>query len=158
MNYRCPLDELRSLYQRIFYLEAIYKLENFTYKKFKKIFERNERNFEMQKHSMNEDILKYDIFVLTRKGELIKTDQIKSTDDYNHFVFSLHHYILKQHYNRNPQWYEDRGIKQKLILMPIAVHEQLHGQAIRNISDNEFKSRYKISRWDLLFNRKYSYY
>lgn len=112
----------------------------------------------MQKFSMNEDILKYDIFVLTRKGELIKTNQIKSTEDYNHFVFSLHHYILKQHYNHNPQWYKERGIKQKLILMPTAVHEQLHGQAIRNMSDKEFKSRYKINRLDLFFNRKHSNY
>ena len=106
---------------------------------------------------MNDDILKYPIYVF-RNGKLKRTFRIKSTDDYDHYLFNLHHYIEKQHYESNKQWYEDRGIKQFLILLPVVIHEQLHGNAIKNLSDEEFKSRYKISKWDLLFNRKYSGY
>ena len=112
----------------------------------------------MSKYNMNEDIKKYDVFFLTKNGKLIKTDKIKSINDYNHYYYSLHHYILKQSYEKNKKWYDDRGIKQKLILIPIFIHEQIHNIAIKNITDEEFRSRFKISRWDLLFNRKYSSY
>ena len=112
----------------------------------------------MKKFNMNEDIQKYDIFVLTRFGKLKQIFWIKSTDDYNHFYFHLHHFIEKQHYEKNKKWYEERGIKQFLILLPVVIHEQLHGIAVKNLSDEEFKARYKISKWALLFNRKYTNY
>lgn len=107
---------------------------------------------------MNQDIQKYDVYILTRAGFLKKTDKIKSTKDYDHYAFNLHHYIKKQSYDKNPEWYEQRGIKQKLILMPVETHEQVHNRAIANLSDDDFYYWYNISRWDLIFNRKHSKY
>lgn len=157
MNYSCPLDELKSLYQRIFWLKKIYSLKGYTYADFKKSVEENERDFLMKKRKMNEDIKNFDVYFLDiTTGRLIKTTQIKSTDDYNHYMFHLHHYI--KDYEKNKKWYDERGIKQKLILMPIIVHEYVHNQGIKAISDEEFKARFKISKWDLIFNRKYSAY
>lgn len=109
----------------------------------------------MRKHNMNEDIKKYDIFLLTKSGKLRQIHWLKSTKDYNHYYLNLHHFIEKQHYEDNKQWYDERGIKQFLILMPVKIHEQLHGTAIKNLSNEEFKARYKISKRALLFNRKY---
>ncbi len=110
------------------------------------------------KPSMNEDIKEFDIFILTKSGQLKKIDWIKSTDDYNHYMLNLHHYIPRHDFNKNRKWYEERKIKQKLILMPIVTHEAVHNIGIKNYSDEEFKARYKISKWDLLFNRKFSEY
>lgn len=106
---------------------------------------------------MNNDIKKYPIYKLLN-GKLIKVLWIKSTDDYNHSLYNLHHYILRKQYEKNKQWYIDRNIEQKLILLPIAVHEQVHNQAIKNLSDEEFEKVYKISRWELFFNKRYSIY
>lgn len=112
----------------------------------------------MRKSSMNEDIKKYPVFYYY-KGRLLNADNmIFSTNDYNHSTHNLHHFVEKQHYEKNKNWYEERGIMQKLILMPISMHEQIHNQAIHNLTDAEFLERYKISRWELVFNRKYSKY
>ena len=108
--------------------------------------------------SMNEDIKEFGVYLLTKSGKLVPAPWIKSTDDYNHNVMSLHHYIKKQEWERNKQWYIDRGIEQKLILMPKPIHEQVHFIAIRNLNDDEFYHKYKISRYDLIFNKRWSKY
>lgn len=158
MNYKCPLDEMRYLLLRQRILQQKYKITNSDIYDIEYSLKELEREFAMQKHDMNKDINEYDIFVLTKSGKLKKINWIKSTNDYNHYFFNLHHFIEKQHYVNNKKWYEERGIKQSLILLPVAIHEQLHGIAIRNLTDEEFKARYKISRWALLFNKKYSEY
>lgn len=107
--------------------------------------------------TMNDDIKKYPIYVLNG-GELRLTKSIKSTADYNHSTFHLHHFIPKGSYKRNKQWYDKHEIKQKLILLPIQMHEQVHNQAVKNLEDDDFYGWYKIDRWDLIFNRKYSSY
>ena len=107
---------------------------------------------------MNEDIKKFNIFLLTKSGRLIKIDWIKSINDYNHYQFNLHHYIPKQDYNKNIEWYKERGIEQKLILMPINIHEAIHNIGIKIFTDEEFKARFKISRWALIFCKKHSEY
>lgn len=112
----------------------------------------------MSKIPMNNDIKQFPIYQLTPYGTLVPVDWIKYVNDYNHSIFHLHHYIAKEHYRKNTQWYQDRGIEQKLILMTIPVHEQLHNIAIRTLSDEEFEKKYRISKWDLIFNRKYSKY
>lgn len=112
----------------------------------------------MTKSDMNRDIKRFPIYQLTPYGALVPIDWIKSVDDYNHSVYHLHHFIAKEHYNKNEQWYKDRGIEQKLILVTIPVHEQLHSQAIRTVPDEEFKQTFRISKWDLVFNRKFSKY
>lgn len=103
--------------------------------------------------TMNDDIRKFPVYALSNQG-LVPID-ISSTDDYNHYTHQLHHYIKQQSYNGNKEWYEKRGIKQKLILLPIWVHKEIHGM---KYSDEEFFEKFKISRWDLLFNRRYSSY
>ena len=62
---------------------------------------------------MNEDIQKYPIYALDN-GRLFRVYNIHSTRDYNHYMYSMHHYILRKHYEDNNQWYKDRGIEQKL--------------------------------------------
>lgn len=111
----------------------------------------------MKKFDMNRDIKQFPVYAVTSSG-IVPADWIKSTDDYNHLTHHLHHYIQKQGYAGNQEWYKSRGIEQKLFLMPIWLHEQVHNQAIKNLSDEEFKRKYKIARWDLIFNRKYSKY
>lgn len=108
--------------------------------------------------TMNEDIKTFPIYQLMRNGILKRIYWIENTDSYDHSVYNLHHFIEKQHYWGNEQWYEDRGIKQKLILMPTAVHEQVHFQAVHNLNDDDFYGWFKIDRWELVFNRKHSKY
>lgn len=112
----------------------------------------------LDKKTMNEDIKKYPVYIITKAGQLKRVFYIQSTDDYNHYLYNLHHYIPKSQFVGSEKWYQDRGIEQKLILMSIQLHEQVHNQAIKNLSDEEFEKRYKISKWDLIFNKKYSKY
>ncbi len=107
---------------------------------------------------MNREIALYKIFFLNTKGQLIFVTWIHSTQDYDHSQFELHHYIPFAVYERNKQWFMERGINQKLILMKKHTHEQLHFQAIKNLSDEEFERFYKISRHKLIFNKKHSEY
>ena len=109
--------------------------------------------------TMNEDLKTYPVYALMTNGLLYKLDYIKSTSDYNHSTHHIHHYIKQQEYNRNKQWFDDRGIKQKLFLLPVWLHHIVHNDpAGANLTDEEFFNKFKISRWDLLFNRRYSKY
>ncbi len=105
---------------------------------------------------MNEEIEKYQIYVLNTAGQLIRIHCIKSTNDYEHNRFALHHYIPYQAYIRNSKWYEKRGIKQKLILISHICHEHIHNMSIKILTDEEFEQKYKISKWKLIYNRKHS--
>lgn len=158
MTYHCPLEEMQYLLIRKKILQERYKITKTDIETMECQIYLRERVFELRKHDMNKDIQEFDIYVLTRSGKLKQIFWLKSTNDYNHYLFNLHHFIEKQHYRDNEQWYKERGIKQKLILLPVIIHEQLHGIAIKNLSDEEFKARYKISKWALLFNRKFSEY
>ena len=106
---------------------------------------------------MNKDIKQYTTFIFY-ENELLPAEWITSTASYNHFAWQLHHYIKKGDYKRNQAWYDERGIKQKLILLPVEVHEQVHLQAVKNLTDEQFEDKYKISRWELIFNRRHTEY
>lgn len=108
---------------------------------------------------MAEELKKWNdsVYKLTKTGKLIKI-RLASLEDYDHSQYELHHYIQYQAYVKNPGWYEERGIKQKLILMSKTCHEQVELRAIKNLTDEEFEKEYKISRWKLIFNRKHSEY
>lgn len=110
------------------------------------------------KKIMNEEIKKYPIFLINTAGKLIPISCIKSTDDYDHFKYCLHHYIEFQAYNQNPKWYEERGIKQKLIFMSNICHEHIHNIGIKTLSDKEFEEKYKIKKTELIFKKKSSEY
>ena len=107
--------------------------------------------------NMNWEIWNYPCYKLTPRGRLVEV-LIQNTDEYNHQITQCHHYIPYNLYKKNRKWFQDRGIKQKLILMPIVIHEQVHNQAINNMSDEQFLQTYNISRWDLVFNRKHTEY
>lgn len=109
--------------------------------------------------SMNEDLKQYPIYALMTNGLFYKLENVKSTSDYNHFTHHIHHYIKQQEYKRDKQWFDDRGIKQKLFLVPVWLHMIIHNNPDgMMMSDSEFEEKFKVSRWDLLFNRKYSKY
>jgi hypothetical protein len=108
--------------------------------------------------TMNDDLAKYPVYALAITGEIIPMPHIKTTADYNHLTHHIHHFIHKGQYERNKKWYDERGIKQKLFYIPGWLHEQIHRQAVKNLTDTEFEQKFKISRWDLVFNRRHSKY
>ena len=108
--------------------------------------------------SINDDLSRYPVYALSITGEIIQMPHIKTTGDYNHLTHHIHHYIRQGAYARNKWWYDKRGIKQKLFLVPIFLHEQIHHTAVKNLKDEEFQEKFHISRWDLVFNRKFSKY
>ena len=95
---------------------------------------------------MNDDIKKFSVYGLCTQG--LVPIEIHSTEDYNHYTHHLHHYIKQQDWKRNQKWFEERGIEQKLILLPVQVHIDLH-----NCISN-FKEKYNIDRSKLLFSRR----
>lgn len=112
--------------------------------------------FDMKNPTMNDDIKKYGVLGLTHNGELVPIP-VYSTADYDHFTHQIHHYIKQQNYSTESQkkWFADRGIEQKLILLPIWVHLTVHNNSSgRNLTDEGFEKRFNISRHKLLFNRK----
>lgn len=109
--------------------------------------------------SMNEDLKKYPLYSIGYNGALMPCTWIISTDDYNHQVMNVHHFIPKGEYKRNKKWYDKHGIAQKLIYLPSWLHLIVHNEPMaENVSDEEFLKRFKISRWELVFNRRYSKY
>lgn len=103
---------------------------------------------------MDREIEQYPVYVLGRRGRLVRTQRVHSTRDYNHCLIHLHHYIPYNEYWKHYQWFKDRGIEQKLILLPIPMHEQLHYIAISNLSEKEFEEEYGMPRSELIFYKK----
>ena len=103
---------------------------------------------------MAEEIEKFkdSIYLLNTAGKLVKI-HISSLDQYNHSECELHHFIQYQAYVQNPEWYEERGIKQKLILVSKICHEHIENRGIKVLTDEEFYNRYKIRRQELLFQK-----
>lgn len=110
-----------------------------------------------KKITMNDEIASFPVYLLTNKGRLTEIP-LASTQEYNHSKMHLHHFIKKSDYYKKKQWYIDHNIDQKLILLPIHIHEQVHQQAIDNLSDFDFTWKFGISRWKLIFNEKHSQY
>ena len=97
--------------------------------------------------TMSEDISKYPIFLLVR-GKLIKTNKIKTIDDYNHYTHNLHHFIPQSLKKTNLAFYKRVEQLQKLILLPIKTHSDAHSYA-----EDTFKNKYGIDKHQILFNR-----
>lgn len=110
----------------------------------------------MRYTAMNKELEQFPVYALSIQGEIIPMPHIKSIEDYNHVSHQIHHYIPKSRYYSNPEWYKERGINQKLFLVPVWLHKIIHNDPGLNVSDEEFEKRFKISRWELVFNRKYS--
>jgi hypothetical protein len=103
---------------------------------------------------IKEDLQKYQLYVYENR----KLIPIEPIDNYNKYYMQIHHFIKQQDYRRNKKWYDERGIVQKLFLIPIALHESIHCQGIKHLTDNEFYAQYGVKRSDMLFNRKWSTY
>ena len=106
---------------------------------------------------MNDDIKKYGVTVVNPDGSMFECDEINSTNDYNHVLCQIHHYIKSTKYHDNKQWYLDRGIEQKLFLLPTLMHLHLENP-IHMLTDDIFFEKYHIKKEQLLFNRKTSEY
>ena len=108
------------------------------------------------KKNMKKELVKFkdSIYLLNKSGNLIKIN-INSLDQYNHYEYELHHYIQYNTYIQNPQWYEEREIKQKLILVSKICHEHIEDRGIKILTDEEFYNKYNIERQKLIYRRKY---
>ena len=108
-----------------------------------------------KRKDMKKEIERYrdEIYLLNTSGKLVKID-ITSLEQYNHSECELHHFIQYQAYVQNPEWYKERGIKQKLILVSKICHEHIENRGIKVLTDDEFFNRYKIKRSELLFSRR----
>lgn len=105
--------------------------------------------------NMKAELEKYkdSVYLLNTSGKLIKIF-LAGLEDYNHNLYELHHFIQYQAYIQDPDWYEKRGIKQKLILVSKICHEHIENRGIKVLSDEEFFKKYKINRSEVLFNKK----
>lgn len=96
---------------------------------------------------MNTDIKKYPIFILV-KGRLIQTDKIKSTKDYNHLFYELHHFIPQTLRKNKPEEYKKIEHLQKLILLEKDIHRSLP-----NYTPERCKTVTGINKEELLYRR-----
>lgn len=101
---------------------------------------------------MADELKRYDTYLLNTKGNLIKI-YLTSLNDYDHNRYELHHFIQYQAYVQNPEWYKERGIKQKLILVSKICHEHIENRGIKVLTDDEFYNKYHIKRSELLYRR-----
>lgn len=108
------------------------------------------RNSELEK-------FKNEIYLYENK-KLYKIDLLTFSGHTFNEIHQVHHYIKQQNYNRNKKWYDERGIVQKLFLIPVNMHEHIHNQGIKHLTENEFYAQYGVKRSDMLFNRKWSTY
>ena len=141
-----PLEEMRDLIIRQQYLMKKYNITESDIYDIEYYLKELDWQFNQTKIMMNDEIKKFPIYLLNSSGELVRIYSINSTEDYNHFYFHLHHYIRKQDYYRNQDWYIKNGIEQKLILLRIPIHEQLHYNAVKNLSEQEFTDKYGVKR------------
>lgn len=148
-----PLEEIRDLIIRQQYLMKKHNITESDIYDIEYYLKELDWQFNQTKIMMNEEIKKFPIYLLNSSGELVRIYSIKSTEDYNHFYFHLHHYIQKQDYYRNQDWYIKNGIEQKLILLRIPIHEQLHYNAVKNLSEQEFTDKYGIERCQLVYKK-----
>lgn len=102
--------------------------------------------------SMNEDIKEFGVWKLYY-NRIIPAPEILSIQDYNHYMFDLHHYIKAQNYKNNREWYEHNDIKEKLILLPKIIHQHLENP-IYMLDEMQFFQKYHISKDLLLFNKR----
>ena len=101
---------------------------------------------------MNTDIKNFKVFKILN-GKLVAAPEITDIHSYNHYYFHLHHFVKAQEYKRNMQWYIDNRIEEKLIQIPVLMHEHLESP-IYGLSEEAFYRKYGIRKELLLFNRK----
>ena len=105
----------------------------------------------------NDELKKYDVFVLLDNGELEQRYDITSTDDYNTFEYQAHHFVPRL------DWYlNTKGVRsltnQRIIIMRKICHQHLENPEFR-LPRDKFIEVYHIEPEKLLFdvNRTLSY-
>lgn len=97
--------------------------------------------------SMNDDIVKYPRFIVY-KNQFYPANWIKSTEDYNHFVYQLNHFIRKSVRKNSPEFYKRVEHLQKLILMPAQMNYDLE-----TMGEAGFLKKWGMNKNDLVFSR-----
>ena len=87
------------------------------------------------------------------KPRIAPANWIKTTKDYDHFSFELHHVIKFTQYEKNKQWYKNQGLEMCLILIPKIMHQHLENP-IYELPENIFYEKYQIHKHELLFTKK----
>ena len=110
--------------------------------------------------NMNKEILKYSIYYLElRKDEygnvlnpyIGNATWIKSTKDYDHTNFELHHVIPFTDWEKNTKNVRNLIKNNALILLPKVMHQHLENSIYR-LSKEDFKKIYGISPDKILFD------
>ncbi len=97
--------------------------------------------------SMNDDIKKYPIYMYY-KCRLYPVLWIHNTNDYNHYVYHLHHFIRQSVRKNSYDFYKRVEHLQKLILMPNEMNLDLE-----TMGEESFYKKYNIKKDDLVFSR-----
>ena len=98
--------------------------------------------------TIKDDLKEFPVY-LYRNKLLVQVDPIENWG----CGLQAHHYIKQQDWKRNRSWYEARGISQKIIFVPVVLHEQIHYTAVKNLNEADFESHYGYKRSDFLFKR-----
>lgn len=96
--------------------------------------------------SLDAQIKEFPILQLIN-NKLYKNLTIKCSKDYDHNQRKLHHFIKEQEYYNNPDKFKG---KQKLILMEIEVHNDIHSA----MSDERFFKKWNIEKSKLLYRHR----
>jgi len=105
--------------------------------------------------SMNEDIIKYPIYKYSNQRYnakdhvcIIRVMYIKSTNDYNHYIHNLHHFVEKKYIKKHPELEDELEKMQKLILMPVDMNMDIEKRT------NKFEERWGISLREVVYIRE----
>lgn len=102
----------------------------------------------MTEPTMNEDILKYGVYVLDKNGNLIQAKWIYNTAQYDHWKHHLNHFVRKSIRKNSPEFYKRVEHLQKLILMPAQMNYDLE-----TMGEERFYQKWKLNKYDLVFSR-----
>ena len=117
---------------------------------------------------MNKEIEKYqgriyyfeqrqDIYGNQLVPKIKPAEWIENTSCYDHSSFELHHVIKFTNFEKNKNWYIERGLNMCLILIPKIMHQHLE-DPIYQLTDDEFYKKYLIHKYEILFNKKDYYF
>lgn len=102
----------------------------------------------MKQPTMNEDLLKYPVYVLSETGKLVRAKWLYNTAQYDHWKYHLNHFVRKSIRKNSPDFYKRVEHLQKLILMPAQMNLDLE-----TMGEERFFEKYGINKNDLVFSR-----
>lgn len=101
------------------------------------------------KYDMNKEIKKYKVFYV-HAGQLEETFFVENIGCYDHYTVQLHHFVPHTDWEKNTRNVREKT-DQKLILMPIAMHQHLENPVYK-LDKESFKKLYGIHPNELLFD------